>query len=97
MRTASEYRQIAREKLKDNWGNAVVACLIVSLISGALSATGIGSIIAMFLVGALEVGLISFYLKLLNNEKAEIMDLFHNIGDDLISNFLAYLLQIIYI
>ena len=97
MKNASYYREVARNSLKNNWGNAVIVCLIVSLIVSALSATGIGAVAVLVVAGPLEVGTIYYFLKLIKKENAEIGTLFYKITDNFVDKFLASILMSVYI
>lgn len=97
MRKYSDYRRCAREKLKDNWGIAVVVCLIVSgvaSLSGAIPY--IGFIATILLTGQITVGLYRFFINLKANEKPNFNILFAKFKEEWTSNMLTYLLVSIY-
>ena len=96
MKKSSEYRRIGRNILQNNWGNAVLVCLIVELVIGTLSASGIGGVVAWFVAGGLEVGLIAYFSKLYRNEHVEVTSMFNNFGENLVNNFIAYILVSLY-
>ena len=92
---AKDYRKLAWSKLKGNWGVAIAAALIYSVLMSALSAFGgIGTLI---LGGALTVGLCGFYLALVRCGSAKLEEMFNNITSDFVSRMLAYILYSIYV
>ncbi len=69
-----EIRSDAREQLGGNWGRAILACLIYSIILSA--ASGIAGIGNLIIGGPLELGLASYFLMLKRQNSAQIEDLF---------------------
>lgn len=72
MKTASEYRKIARSQLGGGifanlWLNVLLVCLIVQIVVGILAPTGIG---LLLLEGFLMVGLATVLLKLVRGGTA---------------------------
>lgn len=97
MRSSKEYKGIALSNLKNNWGKAIIVSLLVVAISSFSSLIMIvGSIVSIFLSGQLMVGEMNFYTKLHNKQNPEINTLFHNFGENVISNFITYLIQSLY-
>ena len=97
MKSASQYRTIARENLKNNWGNAILVCLIVLGIATLFSSVPfVGAVATIILIGQLTVGELRYFINLNKKENATIKTMFTNFGDELISNFVTYLLQVIY-
>ena len=87
MKTNPEYRAEARRILggnifSQNWLMALVAVLIIGAISGALAATGIGSIAWLLIYGSISVGLASFMLTISRENKAELGKLFEPFSQD---------------
>ena len=73
----SELRADAREKLKGNWGPAVLTCLISGIIlGGAGSIPPVGSFLSLLLSGAFLLGMANFFLTLVRGENATIEQLF---------------------
>ena len=92
---AKDYRRMAWEKLRGNWGTVIVTYLIYSLIIGALSGTaGIGLLI---LGGPLTVGLAAVMLTLMRTGSTKIETLFDGVSTDFVSRMLAYILFSVYI
>lgn len=73
MKTAKEYRHIAKEALSGNWGLAIGIMVVYSLILGAAGSTGIGGII---ISGALVAGYAYTMVMLFRRGKLEFNDLF---------------------
>ena len=73
MKSAKEYRQIARESLKGNWGAAIGVTIVYSLILSAVAATGIG---ALILGGALCCGLTFVFVSAIREKKVVFENLF---------------------
>ena len=97
MKKSAEFRNVARENLKGNWGTAIVVCLIVIAITAILGIIPVvGSIAMLLLTGQLIVGEFNYFIKLNNKQEAKISSMFTGFGENLINNFLTYLLQTIY-
>lgn len=97
MKNSAEYRGIARDNLKDNWGTAVGVCLIAALISvlaGIIPVAGV--IISLLVAGPLVVAQLIYFIKLHNRENPKVSDMFEKVGDNFIANFYTYLLQNIF-
>ena len=75
---AKDYRKNAWGKLKGNWTTMVIAYIIMGLILGAVSFTGIG---ALLLTGPLTLGFSIMTLKVVRGEKPAIENLFNGISD----------------
>lgn len=97
MKKSEEYRNVARQNLKNNWGTAILICIVILLLSSISSIIPyIGSIASLLLAGQLAVGEYYFFIALHNKETANFGIVFKDFGTDLIKNFLVYLLQTIY-
>ena len=96
MKRSGEYRKIARESLKNNWGMAVIVCLLISAVDGALCATGFGSIISLLITGPVLVALIIFFEKMINKQSSTYEDFFRSCADNFIENMTAYLVRTLY-
>ena len=97
MKSASQYRTIARENLKNNWGNAILVCLIVLGIATLFGSVPlVGAVATIILIGQLMVGELRYFINLNKKESTTIKTMFTNFGDELISNFVTYLLQVTY-
>ncbi len=70
MRTNAEFRAMAREQLKGNWLNPILANIVYGLVTGLLCFVG------FFVIGPLELGLAKYFLKFKRKEDAMIEDLF---------------------
>lgn len=73
MKSAKEYRQIARESLKGNWGAAIGAVIVYGLMLSALSFTAVGAIV---LGGALMCGLAYVFMMTIREKKVTFENLF---------------------
>ncbi len=76
MKTAKEYRHIAKAALKGNWGTAIGVTVVYSLIVSAISATVIGAIV---LTGALVCGYSYCMVNLCRNKEMKFSDLFEGL------------------
>jgi len=98
MRLSSEYKSIGKKNLENNYSVAILVCLAVLFI------TFIGSIIPFFgavivflISGQLTVGENNYFIKLHRKENAGVSTLFNNFQRDWLSNFVTYLLYLIYL
>ncbi len=92
---AKDYRKLAWERLSGNWGTAILAYLIYTLILGAVSSfTGIGGLI---LGGPLMVGLVAVFLSLIRAGKPKLDLLFENITENFVSKMVTYILYNVYL
>lgn len=93
--TNSEVRKEAREKLKGNWGTAIGAFVVYSLIVFAISIIPIiGTITLLLITGAFTLGLAILYLNLVKYGSADFSDLFkgfNQFGKALGASLLMYL------
>ena len=97
MRKSVEYRSFARECLKNNWGTAILVCLITFGISALVGMIPVvGTIASLLLAGPLVVAELIYFVKLNRKEEATVGTMFTNFGKELINNFLTYLLQAIF-
>lgn len=82
-----EIREKARQNLGSNifssqWMTALAACLIYSVIVGALAAIpGVGSIASLLLAGPLAFGLVLYFVKLARSENPTVENLFDGFKD----------------
>ncbi len=90
---AKDYRKQAWDRLSGNWGVAILAYLLFSLIMGALSSTGIGLLI---LAGPLTVGMISVFVQLARTGTTKIEHLFDGITNGFVNKMLAHILVSVY-
>ena len=73
----SELRREARERLKGNWGTALLLCLIYSIIAGLPGMIPyIGVVISILISGPLMLGLVACFLKLVRSEPFSFEGLF---------------------
>jgi len=102
MRKAREYRKAAREVLGHSiFGQKWLYALLAVFIEGALvtivTATGVGAILALIIIGPLNYGLISIFMRLSRkqDEKAELSHLFdgfkERFGESAITAILTYI------
>ena len=98
MKLSYQYKSIARSNLTNNWGTAILVCLI----SLAFSAVGgfipvFGAVIVLLLSGQLAVGEMQYFTKLHKKENPTLGTMFDNFSKNLISNLSTYVLQSIYL
>jgi uncharacterized membrane protein len=87
----------ARQSLKNNWGNAISACVLFFLASGLLGAVPkAGWILSLVISGPLTFGYYRFFIMLTRNENPRTATLFEGFNHFL-SCFSAYLLSMIFI
>ncbi|MGI6226130.1 MAG: DUF975 family protein [Peptococcales bacterium] len=84
-KTNSELKIQAKKNLEGNWGLAIIACVIVWLLTAAFTGNGARdtsqaesfmSLIGFFLTGPLTFGLATIYLKFVRSQNTEFKDLF---------------------
>lgn len=97
-------RENARKQLgggifKQNWLYMLVCCLIASAITGALGATGIGSIVTIIIAGPLSYGLYRVLMETVRatNEKIEIGNMFCGFKEAFGDSLVLYLLMSIFL
>ena len=99
---AKDYRQAAWKKLSGNWTTAVVSYLIYSVLMGALSSVGVGSLL---LSGVLTIGMYIVLLQISRNGEAGFESLFdgfrkglgNNIVAGILVQFFAFLWSLLFI
>lgn len=89
---AKDYRHAAWGKLTNNWTTAVVAYLIYVALSGAVSATGFGSIAVLIFDGVLIVGLSIMLLQISRLGQSKIETVFDGFRQGLATNIVAGIL-----
>lgn len=83
MKNASFFRKEGREILKNHWGEAVLACIIATIIPSVLAYIPvIGSILCILAEGLLVTGLIIYFIKLKNTRKSDISEIFNSMKTD---------------
>jgi len=102
MSNIKELKIRAKEILNGNWGVAIVASLIVTLLSTGPTVTGmwtyfISMSISIFIAGPLIYGLTYFNINLINNKKGSIIDVFKPFGSQYTQTLIASLLTAFYI
>ena len=98
MKKSEEYRSFARQNLKNNWGTAILVCVVILLLSSASNIIPvIGYVVSLLLAGQLAVGEFYYYIALHNKENASFNHLFKDFGTDLFKNFVVNLLQTLYL
>lgn len=97
MPTSAELRAIARKSLSGNWLPAVGITLLYTVIIGVLSYIPyIGGIGVLLLGGPLTLGLITYFVRLVRNERPLVGVLFNSF-DRFAVSFLVYLLVQIFV
>ena len=90
--TRPEMKQLAKEKLRGNWGNVIIALLLFGLITGA--ASSLLGIIQLIIAGPMAVGLAAVFLNLFRKDKTDLEDLFvgfKNFANNFITGLLVQL------
>jgi uncharacterized membrane protein len=90
---AKDYRKQAWNRLRGNWGATILAFLLYSLIIGALSFTGIGTII---LAGPLYVGMVAVFVQLARTGTTKIEHMFEGITTGFVNKMLGQILVSLY-
>jgi uncharacterized membrane protein len=90
---AKDYRKQAWNRLRGNWGATILAFLLYSLIIGALSFTGIGTII---LTGPLYVGMVAVFVQLARTGTTKIEHMFEGFTTGFVNKMLGYILVSIF-
>ena len=103
MISCSELRRRARGALGNSifngsWLFALLACVVVSLITSVLSSTGVLAPLVFIIHGCLQFGLCSFFLKSIrgSEDKDDLNTLFTGFTENLGRNILAGILVIIF-
>ena len=103
MLSRPEIRAKARAALGGNifekkWLMALLASLIVAVVSGTLAAIpGIGAVAMLVVTGPIAIGTAIYYLKLSRGENAELTDLLEGFKKDFVGNFLLGFMQALFI
>jgi uncharacterized membrane protein len=102
-KSISELRATAREKLKGNWGKAILAAFIFTLITNIINTVPtddyLGWILGILLIlvaGAWSAGLVTYFLHFIRKEPLSLKLLFSQLPR-LIPFFILLLLQFLYI
>ena len=94
---AKEFRQRAWAALSGKWGTAVLASLVYVLLAGAINAIpGIGSVASLVLTGPLYLGLVITMSKILNDEPAEVANVFDGFKNFL-NSFVLYVVNTLFV
>ncbi|MEN6314324.1 MAG: DUF975 family protein [Clostridiaceae bacterium] len=73
----SEIRRLARERLKGNWGIALLLCLIYSIVCGLSGCIPyIGAVIGLLISGPMVLGLVMCFVGFVRNEQLKFETLF---------------------
>lgn len=88
----AELKSLAKQQLKGNWGTAICALLLYSVIVGALSATGVGSLFT----GVLTAGYVAVFMAIIRDGKTNLETLFSGLTGNFVTNFVAGLLVSIF-
>ena len=94
---AKDFRQRAWAALSGKWGTAVLASLVYVLLAGAINAIpGIGSVASLVLTGPLYLGLVITMSKILNDEPAEVANVFDGFKNFL-NSFVLYVVNTLFV
>ncbi|MCB2361167.1 DUF975 family protein [Clostridium estertheticum] len=101
IKISSDFRRFAREQLKGKWGNAILLCLLysimISVVSGIIALIPfIGPIILILLVGPITLGFVTCFLKIVRKEPFMFENLFDGFNN-FSSAVLAQLLITIFV
>ncbi|MBX4261922.1 DUF975 family protein [Clostridium estertheticum] len=101
IKISSDFRRSAREQLKGKWGNAILLCLLysimISVVSGIIALIPfIGPIILILLVGPITLGFVTCFLKIVRKEPFMFENLFDGFNN-FSSAVLAQLLITIFV
>ena len=88
----TELKNRAKQALTGNWGAAIIAFLIYSVIISLLSTTGVGS----FVIGLVTLGYVYFFTTLLRGNKPTIEGSLAAITENVGTKFVATLLVMLY-
>lgn len=69
--SSSDYRRQAWEILRNNWGYAIAACLIASVVT-ALVSTASAGILSIVITGPVSCGLAAFFATLFREKRAKL-------------------------
>jgi uncharacterized membrane protein len=72
----SELRMAARKQLRGKWGSVVLLCFVFYIINGLLGIPYVGILISILISGALMLGLVSCFIKIVRDESFKIENLF---------------------
>lgn len=109
-KSRAELKALAKEQLRGNWVNAVILCLVVSLLSNGINYSysvhdtiegikttfNFGQLLNLIIGGPLALGSASYFLKLMRGEEARIEEAFSGFKN-FASAFLVQLLSTIFI
>jgi uncharacterized membrane protein len=92
-----ELRAMARAQLKGNWGKAILALFLVSLLSGCAGVLrdNYGSLIALIIAGPFALGLCSFLIKMVRSEHAALSNIFDGFKN-FVPALILYLLILVF-
>ena len=97
MNNINTYKKTAINSLKGNWSEAILVCFIVLIIDAFLTATKVGALVTVLIMGPLEVALISYFIKLINNKNPKVRNMFDDFFPNLFTNFFTSLLLSLYV
>lgn len=98
MKASSEYKSLARENLKNNWGSAILVCLITALIGIVLGIIPfVGPIVSALLSGQLIVAELIYFIKLNSKSSPKVREMFDGFSKNWLNNFITHLVYSIYI
>lgn len=96
----SELRRLARERLKGNWGMALLLCLIYLIICGLPGCMPyLGSVVSMLIAGPMVLGLTICLVAFIRNEQLKferLFDGFKNFKSALILQLLIFILTFLW-
>lgn len=92
MLTNADIRHMARESLKGNWVQAVLACIVsIAVLIGVSLVPKAGIFIQLIIGGPIMLGLYMFFISLIRGEKPSVSYVFNGF-QYFVSSFLLYLL-----
>ena len=97
MKTAKEYKILAKSNLKGNWKKSICVCLIITIVSSLISIIPVlGMVFSLLFASQFIVSGYNFFLKTNNNNSPRVSSIFDNFGQQWANNFVVYILQSIY-
>lgn len=93
-RTNAELRYDARAQLEGDWAQAVLTCLVYSVIMGA--AAGVAGVGNLIVGGPMDLGLAAYFLLLKRSGSAQLEDVFRGFNS-FENSLIVYIVRTVYI
>lgn len=92
--TRREAKQNAKQSLKGKWGYVIIVSLVLMVVIGALSGTGIG---LLLLASAIAIGEFVFFYNISKGQDANYKDLIVGVQDGLVNRIILSVMKQVYI